>query len=99
MQTIKHIVGDTVNLSIKVENLSEDATDIYLDLYKRRTSNGLDDRISRISPTLLNFDTGEVGFHYNSDEFIKRPGTYFGHFHVNNDGTIENMFYRIKARY
>ena len=97
MERITHIVGDTVTLEVSVDNLSDNYSSPKLELYKRKTRTGFDELIKTIEPVSV-IDNKFV-FIYNTDDFIKYPMTYYGHFYVDNDGVKLNNYYKIKATY
>ena len=98
MEKIKHIVGDTVTLEINVSNIS-DNIDTKLYLYKTYSSDGMKNLIKIIPPTKIDKDNNTITFVYNTDDFLKGPTTYYGHFVLNNNGIIMNNYYRIRATF
>jgi len=97
MEKITHKVGDTVTLKVKVDNLSENYSDVKLSLYKRNTANGFTDLIKEILPSSV--ENGEFTFIYDTVDFMSKQMTYYGHFFINNNGIILNNYYKIKAKY
>jgi len=97
MVNIKHNVRDTITLDVDVENLSDNATDIVLTLYKYSTSDGLSGEIKKVYPTSVDGD--KITFIYNTNDFLTKPTTYYGWFTVNNNGIILNIYYRFRATY
>lgn len=97
MTNINHIVGDTVTIEVTINNLSKEAKEASLSLFAKKTRFGFDGLIKKIQPTQ------QIGnkyiFVYNTDDFVKYPITYYGHFILNNNGIILNNFYKIKATY
>jgi len=97
MDKIEHTVGDTVILKVTVNDLSDNYSDVSLKLYRRIGINGLTDLIKEVLPKERNGNT--FIFEYNTNDFIKKPLTYYGHFSISNDGKILNIFYKFKAKY
>lgn len=97
MTIIKHKVGDTVTIEVTVDNLSEDYISPELKLYGKKSRDGFKDIIKTVEPQ--DIVDNKFIFVYNTDDFIKYPKTYYGHFNIDNDGIILNNFYKIKATY
>ena len=97
MINFKHNVKNTITLDVKVENLSDDASDIKLVLYRYSTSDGLKEEIKTIYPDHIDGDT--IIFIFNTNDFLYKPTTYYAWFTVNNNGIIINSYYRIRAVY
>lgn len=97
MTRVTHKVGDTVTLEVTIDNLSDNYQSPKLELYKTKTRTGFSDLIKVIEPADV-IDNKFV-FIYNTDDFVKYPMTYYGHFSVNNDGIKLNEYYKIKATY
>ena len=97
MTTISHKVGDTVTIEVNVDSLTDNYTVPELTLFKKKTRLGFEEPIKIITPT-KNIDNKFI-FIYNTEDFNKCPMTYYGHFVINNNGIILNIYYKIKAIY
>jgi len=97
MIIFKHKVRDTVTLNVEIDNLSSNASNIKLTLYRKNMAQGLSDKIKEVSPQSI--DGNKITFVYNTNDFLTRPTTYYGWFTINNNGVIINTYYKIKAQY
>ena len=97
MQKIEHKVGDTVTIEVTIDNLSDNYEDAKLTLYRYNKSTGLTGEIKSLIPS--DKVDNKFTFMYNTDDFMSKPMTYYGHFYIDNDGLIMNNYYKIRARY
>ena len=97
MNKINHIVGDTVTIEITVDNLSNDFKAPVLELYLTKNRQGFSKLVKTLDP-IQQIDNKFI-FMYNTEDFVKYPLTYYGHFSINNNGVILNNYYKIKATY
>lgn len=97
MTSISHKVKDTVTIEVTVDNLTDNYTIPELNLFRKKTRQGFEELIKTITPT-KNIDNKFI-FIYNTEDFTKYPMTYYGHFSINNNGIILNIYYKIKATY
>jgi len=97
MFKFSHPVGDTVTLSVKVDNLSDDYSEAALDLHRRNSSQGLQDLIKSVP--VDSRDGDDLTFVYNTEDITHAPKNYYGHFHVDNNGIMINTYYKIRATY
>ena len=97
MDRISHIVEDTVTIEITVDNLSTTFDSPVLKLFLTKNRQGFNKLIKTLDP-VKQIDNKFI-FMYNTEDFVKHPLTYYGHFSINNNGVFLNNFYKIKATY
>ena len=98
MDTLKVIVGNTVDFFIDVEGLSDTPTEAKIEIYKsKKYPDGLQDLVDTFQPTLIAGET--VQFTFDTDVMAPVPSKLYGRFFVNDSGKKINAYFKLAFSY
>jgi hypothetical protein len=98
MDTLKVIVGNTVDFFIDVEGLSDSPTEAKIEIYRsKKYPDGLQDLIETVSPSLISGET--IQFTFDTDQLAPVPGKLYGRFFVNDSGKKINAYFKLTFSY
>lgn len=91
-------IGNTIDMDIEVDGMSDNPTDISLALYRRKDYQlGLLDEISRMSP--VSISSGVALFVFNTDTITNTSTTIYGRFNVEDNEKKINAYFSLKFIY
>lgn len=98
MKTLNVVVGNTVDLHVVVNNLSDTPTEASIDLFRTNIyGQGLGEKFQTFAPDLI--ENGVVVFVFNTHEWAPIPGSCFGRFHILDNGKHVNAYFKLKLTY
>jgi len=98
METLKVIVGNTVDFIVDVEGMSNSPDEIFLKIYDKQIFGvGFTDELLSVVPTGI--ADGSAKFVFDTDTIANIPATKYGRFYVNDNGKKINAYFKIKFVY
>jgi hypothetical protein len=98
MDTLKIVVGNTVDLFIDVEGMSSSPDEAMIEIYKaKRYPDGLQELIETIPPTQIS--EGAIQFTFDTDQLAPVPSKLYGRLFVNDSGKKINAYFKMVFSY
>jgi len=98
MDTVNITIGNTVEISVEVEELSDSPTEAKIEIYKTYSyATGLTDNVLTVQPSSIS--NGVISFLFDTDTLMSSPGTLYGRFFVLDSGRKINAYFKLKFKY
>lgn len=98
MEKMYVTIGNTIDMDIEVDGMSDNPTDISLTLFRKKEfSLGLTDEIVKMSPTSIS--SGIALFVFNTDTITNTSTTIYGRFMVEDAEKKINAYFSMKFVY
>jgi hypothetical protein len=98
MDTLKIIVGNTVDFIVDVDGVSDSPTEAKIEIYNSKVyPDGLTDKIAEFTP--VSISDGAIAFLFDSDQMASAPTVKYGRFYLNDGGKKINAYFKLKFTY
>ncbi len=98
MTKMNAVVGNTIDFSVEVDDLSDSPTEVWLELYRAKEYKiGLSDVLIKTVP--VSVANGVAFFVFESEPFASIPITIYGRFFVEDSEKKINAYFTLKFKY
>ena len=98
METLKVIVGNTVDFIVEVDGLSDSPTISKLTIFStKKYPEGISDQILEVDP--VSVSSGIITFTFDTEAIAPVPMVLYGHFLVVDGGKRINAYFKLKFTY
>lgn len=98
METLYITVGNTVDLTVDIDNISTNSKDAKIEIYKdKKYPDGLQNLVETISSDKIS--DSSVQFIFDTDRIAPYPSLLYGRFFIDDNGKKINSYFKLKFTY